>query len=169
MLWFNDRVDISSWDLSWTWQSASAAHFNQRLTLWCEFGLCVISCRLYCGTFLYKLNEQIVAENCCQIFVMSPNYCLQFAIKKNVVEEEVVEKKRCHFPQVQNDSVQFGTILAWLRLVHYTISVLHWSVLYLGILTKVCNLQHTIWGVQCKEVIYMISFQVRPCWKSWTT
>ncbi len=37
---------------------ATVAHFNQVVMLWCEFGLCVISCRLYHGTFLYKLNER---------------------------------------------------------------------------------------------------------------
>ncbi len=61
---------------------ATAAHFNQALTLWCEFGLCVMSYRLYCGTFLYKLMNKIMSENSCQIFVMVATHCLQFAIKK---------------------------------------------------------------------------------------
>ncbi len=45
---------------------------------------------------------------------------------------------------MQNGSVRFGTILSWSWLVHYTISVLYWSVLYLSILTEVCHLEHTL-------------------------
>lgn len=49
---------------------APPTRFNEALMLWCAFAWCAMKCRLYC---LYRV-------------------CLQFAVKKAVVEEEELLK-----------------------------------------------------------------------------
>lgn len=50
--------------------------------------------------------------------------------------------------KVNNGSVLFGTIIPMLKLVHHTMSVLHWSVIHLNILMEVWDLGHSYWYVQ---------------------
>lgn len=79
---------------------ATAAHFDQAMTLWGVFGLCVINYYLHS---LYCLYNSLLWK------------------KKN----KQLKKKHFHLWEVQNSSTPFETTLPMLRLVHPIISVLH--------------------------------------------
>lgn len=58
-------------------------------------------------------------------------FCLQFAVRNWEKQKKkwLYKRKCCYFQQVQNGRAWIGTTLSTSRLVHHTMSVLHWRVL----------------------------------------